>query len=95
MERVPPDARVIEVLGHIGANLLALRQRRGLTQQQLADAADVDLRFLQRLEQGQHNVSVAVLVALADALTVVPSRLFRETEAPPPRRRGRPRKTRK
>ncbi|MDC0742605.1 helix-turn-helix transcriptional regulator [Polyangium sp. rjm3] len=69
-----------------------LRLSRGLTQEQLAEAAELDLRFLQRVERGQTNVGVAVVVALADALAVAPGVLFRKARLPEAKP-GRPRKT--
>ncbi|MDI1429617.1 helix-turn-helix domain-containing protein [Polyangium sorediatum] len=84
-------ARVVEILGYIGANVRRLRLSRGLTQERLAEAAGLDLRFLQRVERGQTNVGVAVVVALADALNVPPARLFRKA-ALPEAKPGRPRK---
>lgn len=81
--------RLDVVLESIGANLRALRLRHELTQEALAEAADIDLRFLQRVERGQTNVSVAVLVALAEVLGVAPASLFRAAKLPPVRR-GRP-----
>ncbi|WP_338046355.1 helix-turn-helix transcriptional regulator [Polyangium spumosum] len=85
------SARVVEVLGYIGANVRRLRLSRGLTQEQLAEAAELDLRFLQRVERGQTNVGVAVIVALAGALGVPPGRLFRKATLPEAKP-GRPRK---
>jgi transcriptional regulator with XRE-family HTH domain len=68
--------------------------RAGLTQEKLAEAAGLDLRFLQRIERGRTNLSVAVLVALAEALGVSPGGLFRKA-ALPEARRGRPRGTKR
>jgi transcriptional regulator with XRE-family HTH domain len=62
-----------------------------MTQEALAELADLDLRFIQRIERGSTNLSVSVLVALADALQVAPTALFREAKLTPPRP-GRPRK---
>jgi transcriptional regulator with XRE-family HTH domain len=77
---------------YIGANVSRARARAGLTQEKLAEAAEVDLRFLQRVERGRTNLSVAVLVALADALGVAPGSLLRKA-ALSKARRGRPPRT--
>ncbi|WP_437606083.1 helix-turn-helix transcriptional regulator [Sorangium sp. So ce834] len=87
------DARLEEVLRFIGANVRRIRLKRGMTQQELADAAGVALRFLQQIERAKTNVGVAVLVRLADVLGVRPGVLFRQRELPPVKR-GRPRKAR-
>jgi transcriptional regulator with XRE-family HTH domain len=81
--------RVSDVLERIGANVAARRAGLGLTQQCLADRADLDLRFIQRVERAQTNLSVTALVALAEALDVAPEALLRPA-ALPPARPGRP-----
>jgi transcriptional regulator with XRE-family HTH domain len=86
-------ARLNEVLSHIGANVRARRQKLGLTQERLAELADLDLRFVQRVERGQTNLSVAVIVALADVLELTPAGFFKPATMPAPRV-GRPPKKR-
>jgi transcriptional regulator with XRE-family HTH domain len=81
--------RVQDVLRALGANVQAFRVRAGLTQHQLAERADMDLRFLQRIERGAGVPSVPTIVALADAVGAEVADLFRPAE-PVPARRGRP-----
>ena len=83
------SARAREVFAYIGANVHRERTRAGLTQEKLAETADLDLRFLQRVERGKTNLSVAVVVALADALSVTPGTLLKEATLPEAQR-GRP-----
>ena len=82
-------------LGSIGANIRRLRNRRDptLTQEKLAEDSDVDLRFLQEVEAGKSNLSIAILVAIARALDVRPQDLMRPAKLPKPLR-GRPPKRR-
>ncbi|AGP39253.1 Cro/Cl family transcriptional regulator [Sorangium cellulosum] len=87
------DPRLQEVLNFIGANVRRIRLKRGMTQQELADAAAVGLRYLKKVEHAQTNVGMAGLVKLADALGVRPGVLLRPRELPPVKR-GRPRKAR-
>jgi transcriptional regulator with XRE-family HTH domain len=77
------------ILGYIGANIRRIRKRHGLTQEELSEAADLDARFVQRIERGQINLSIDVLISIADALTVKPTMLFRP-EKLLPSRVGRP-----
>ena len=63
--------------------------QRGFTQEMLAEHADIDLSYEQRIERGATNLSMSVLVALASALDVSPARLLRRARLLPPRR-GRP-----
>jgi len=86
--------RTKEVLGHLAANVRRARLRRGLTQAELAEAAEQDLSYLQRIERGATNMTVAVLVALADALQTTPGSLFK-TATPVDRGTGRPKTQRR
>jgi transcriptional regulator with XRE-family HTH domain len=81
-------------LDYIGANVSRARARAGMTQAQLAETAGLDLRFLQKVERGATNLSVLVVVALADALGVLPGSLFKKAVLPKGQR-GRPRKKRR
>ncbi|WP_437274570.1 helix-turn-helix transcriptional regulator [Sorangium sp. So ce375] len=89
MERDHADV----VLESIGANVHRLRVRLGLSQEALAEAADISTGFLQRVERGKTNVGVVVLVRLADALGVEPGVLLRRAVLPEVTR-GRPRSRR-
>lgn len=82
-------ANAIRYREYIAANVSTLRRRAGMTQAQLAEAADLDLRFVQRIEHASTNLSVSVLVVLADALGVLPSQLL-STATLAPSRPGRP-----
>ena len=62
----------------VGANIRHFRKERGLTQEQLAHNANLDLRYLGGIERGEHNPTVAVLGCLADALEVHPRDFFKE-----------------
>lgn len=57
----------------VGANIRRYRKLRGLTQEQLAMSADLDLRYLGGIERGEHNPTVSVLGRLAEALEVHPA----------------------
>lgn len=55
------------------------RQMAGLTQQQLADAAGVNIRLVQKVEGGEAqagNLTAKNLIALADALDMDPRDLI-------------------
>jgi transcriptional regulator with XRE-family HTH domain len=66
-----------EDAGHIGTRLKQLREAHGLTQQELAVAADVSVSIVFQIEQGrQTNPKIATLLALAGALGVSVSALL-------------------
>jgi transcriptional regulator with XRE-family HTH domain len=83
------DRRLSEFLRSIAANVRQARNRRGMTQEALAERAGQDLSYLQRIERGSTNLSARVLLALAMALDVPPSLLVR-TARLAPAKRGRP-----
>jgi transcriptional regulator with XRE-family HTH domain len=60
----------------VGANVRSLRQRAGLTQEQLAFEAGIDLTYVGGIERGRRNPSLLVMVSIADALKVDPTVLL-------------------
>jgi transcriptional regulator with XRE-family HTH domain len=80
------------VLDYIGANVHRIRTQRGMTQEELAEAAGVSTGFIKKLERGKTNVGVIALVQIANALEVSPASLFRKATLPEVKR-GRPPKT--
>jgi transcriptional regulator with XRE-family HTH domain len=66
------DWRVI-----VGTNVRLARTKAGLTQEQLALDAKIDLTYAGGIERGKRNPSVVVLARLADALGVEPAELLR------------------
>jgi transcriptional regulator with XRE-family HTH domain len=52
------------------------RQAVGITQEQLAFAAEIDLTYVGGIERGKRNPSLLVLVRIADALGVEPTVLL-------------------
>lgn len=62
----------------VGENVRSLRKARGLTQEALALAANIDPRYLGGIERGEENPTVMVLGRIADVLGAHPGRLFDE-----------------
>lgn len=52
----------------VGGNVRRLRKDRGLTQEQLAFEARLDLTYIGGIERGRRNPSIMVLARIADAL---------------------------
>lgn len=61
----------------VGGNVRRLRLDRGLTQEQLAFEAKIDLTYVGGIERAVRNPSLLVMVRVADALGVPPAELFR------------------
>ncbi len=67
------DWRVI-----VGANVLRLRRRRGLSQEDLAGDAEIDVTYLRGIERGRRNPSLLVMARLATQLGVHPTKLLQD-----------------
>lgn len=52
----------------VGGNVRRLRQAKGMTQEQLAFEAKLDLTYVGGIERGRRNPSLLVLVRISDAL---------------------------
>lgn len=59
-----------------GRELKKLRQQKHLTQEQLAERADLSVPDISHLERGSKKPSMAVLVRLAESLGVTVDRLL-------------------
>ncbi len=66
---MPPDTPE-PLLVAFGAAVRELRQRRGLSQEALADQADVQRTYLSEVETGRRNVTLLNIGRLAAALGV-------------------------
>ena len=58
-----------------GRRLRALRQERGLSQEQLAHLAGLDRTYVSSCEAGRRNATIKTLERLATALEIDPSAL--------------------
>lgn len=77
------------LIRYIAGNVQQLRDERGLSQEQLAEAGDLRVTYVRKIERGSVNPSVRSLVAVAGALGVPVERLLRPAVRRPPRP-GRP-----
>lgn len=84
LRAIDPD----EAVRAFGRRVAEVRHDRGWTQEQLAERADVSVRYVQHIEQGTQNLSIRSVARLAGVLRVPLGVLF---EAP---RRAKPSKGR-
>ena len=64
-----------------------------MTQQQLADAADMERTHVSRIEMSKFNVQLDTLVVLAQGLQITPAELFKVfgmSTVPPQKRKPDP-----
>jgi transcriptional regulator with XRE-family HTH domain len=85
------EGRILESLA---GNVLRVRLRQGLTQEQLAEASELTPRYIQQIERARVNPALTVFLAIADALEVTPATLLRPAKLPEARP-GRPPRPRK
>ena len=66
----------------LGRRILQLRGRRGLTQEQLAEASTVSCQTIRRVERGAIFPSIGTLTKLADGFGISLSALLADRLAP-------------
>jgi transcriptional regulator with XRE-family HTH domain len=54
----------------VGRNVRRLRVQKGLTQEELAFEAKIDLTYMGGIERGRRNPSLMVMARIANALSV-------------------------
>lgn len=62
----------------LGDNVRRLRKQARMSQEDLADCAGVDVRYIGGIERAQENPSLKVLVSIANCLKVQPFTLLME-----------------
>ena len=64
----------------LGRNVVALRKKRGLTQERLAEKSGISARYIQSVEAGEYFPSMATLVSLKGVLRCSWDELFKDCE---------------
>jgi transcriptional regulator with XRE-family HTH domain len=62
----------------VGKNVRRLRLQKGMTQEELAFEAEIDLTYVGGIERGRRNPSLLVMVRIAGALSVPLAKLLSE-----------------
>lgn len=62
----------------VAQNLKRIRQEKGLSQEELADRADINRNYIGMIERSENAASVDMLEKLAEALEVKPVEFFQE-----------------
>ncbi len=88
---MPANQSEESIDARVRRRLRELRTERGLTLQQVAGRASIDLSTLSRLEAGKRRLALDHIPALAAALGVSTDQLLASAPSPDPRVRGRPR----
>jgi transcriptional regulator with XRE-family HTH domain len=72
--------RMSEILKKIGDRVRLIRKENGLSQEKLAELANIHPNFLGGIERGERNTTVESLVKVTSALGITMEELFRCTE---------------
>ena len=70
--------RDIEGIKAFGSRLRDVRKLKGLSQEDLANAADLELSQISRIERGVINTSLSQIFQIARALNMHPKDLFED-----------------
>lgn len=65
----------------LGLSIKRLREQKGLTQESLAEKADIHTSYIGQIERGLRYPSLKILFKIADALNVKITELFKEIDA--------------
>ncbi|EKE03963.1 MAG: hypothetical protein ACD_20C00124G0015 [uncultured bacterium] len=62
----------------ISKNIKKLRESKGISQESLAEKVDCSREFINRVENRKEDVSLRMLLKVAQALQIHPQRLFED-----------------
>ena len=62
----------------VGRRIRVLREKRGWSQEKLAEMADLDRTYVGRIERGEKNLGIENLARFAHTLGVPPAALLRD-----------------
>ena len=71
------NTRSMTSMKSIGRNIAILRDKREMSQEDLAGAAEVNRGYISRIENGHVAFSIPVLLKIAEALNVEPRELLK------------------
>lgn len=70
----------MKLRGVVAKNLRRLRNNSGLSQEDLADRAQINRNYVGMLEREEHSATVDMLEKLAEVLDVDPAEFFRRDD---------------
>lgn len=69
-----------DIMQHVGRKLRFYRQSRGLTQEELAEKAELHYTYIGQVERGEKNLTLTSLEKILNALEVSFAELFEDIE---------------
>ncbi len=69
---------IMNIKQKVGLKIKEIRKSKGLSQEKLANLAEIDRTYLPTVEKGERNVSIEILEKLSKALEINIKDLFDE-----------------
>jgi len=69
-----------QLMASFGLRIRQLRMEKGLSQQNLADRAEIEISQVYRIEKGKTNTTLSTIGALASALDISIAEIFSNLE---------------
>ena len=79
MARISAASDSVGDLRKLGETIRAHRKAIGLSQEALADAAQIDRAHVGKIERGERNVTILNIIKIANALMCAPSTLLKDS----------------
>jgi transcriptional regulator with XRE-family HTH domain len=67
-----------EYIVELGKILRSLRQKKGLTLEEAEEVADIDWKWLQKVEQGKKDIQLSSIITLCTGYKIQPATLFKK-----------------
>ncbi len=67
-----------QIVKQFGINVRRLREKAELTQEELAEKADIHLNYVGYIERGVRNITLEKVVKIARVLKCKPSQIFQD-----------------
>ena len=71
----------------IGSRIREIRNKKGITQDQLAERVGISSKYLSSIERGKENPTLSTILKLAQSLDVMPAEFFTHLEIEDPAKR--------
>ena len=71
----------------IGSRIREIRNKKGITQDQLSEKVGVSSKYLSSIERGKENPTLNTILKLAQSLDVMPNEFFTHLEIEDPAKR--------
>ena len=70
MPEAQPIYNIDKINEIVGNNIRSIREEQGMTQEELANNADIDRSYIGRIENGRVNASIKTMCKIANVMKV-------------------------